>query len=94
MAQQARGPRVHERWAHLRFSVIGRLLAAPPAVGELRAEIEKLATQEWRHPITGAPIRFSFSTIERWFYQASGNGTIRWGPCAARYAATRVDRSR
>ena len=62
--------RVHERWAHLRFSVIGRLLAAPPAVGELRAEIEKLATQEWRHPITGVPIRFSFSTIERWFYQS------------------------
>ena len=50
--------------------MIGRLLAAPPAVGELRAEIEKLATQEWRHPITGAPIRFSFSTIERWFYQS------------------------
>jgi hypothetical protein len=42
--------RVHERWAQLRFSVIGRLLAAPPPAGELRAEIEKLAVQEWRHP--------------------------------------------
>ena len=63
-------PRVHERWAQLRFSVIGRLLAAPPPAGELRAEIEKLAAQEWRHPITGAPIRFSFSTIERWYYQS------------------------
>ena len=37
MTQQARGPRVHERWAHLRFSVIGQLLAAPPPKGELRA---------------------------------------------------------
>ena len=35
MPQQARGPRVHERWAHLRFSVVGQLLAAPPAKGEL-----------------------------------------------------------
>jgi putative transposase len=48
--------RVHERWAQMRFSVVGRLLAAPPPAGELRAEIEKLAAQEWRHPITGAPI--------------------------------------
>ena len=62
--------RVHERWAQLRFSVIGRLLAAPPPAGALQAEIEKLAAQEWRHPITGAPIRFSFSTVERWFYQS------------------------
>ena len=29
-------PRVHERWAHLRFSVVGHLLAAPPDKGELR----------------------------------------------------------
>ena len=62
--------RVHERWAHLRFSIVGRLLASPPPAGELRAEIEKLAVQEWQHPITGAPTRFSFSSIERWFYQS------------------------
>ena len=43
MTQQTRGPRVHERWAHLRFSVIGQLLAAPPAKGELKAAIEGLA---------------------------------------------------
>ena len=62
--------RVHERWAQVRFSVIGRLLAAPPSAGQLRAEIEKLAAQEWRHPITGAAIRFGFSTVERWYYQS------------------------
>ena len=43
MPQQARGPRVHERWAHLRFSVVGQLLAAPPAKGELKAAIDVLA---------------------------------------------------
>jgi hypothetical protein len=66
----SRGARVHERWAHLRFSVIGQLLAAPPPQGELRAEIETLAARQWRHPATGAPVRFGFSTIERWYYRA------------------------
>jgi transposase InsO family protein len=62
--------RVHERWAQLRFSVIGQLLAAPPAKGALRAALQQLAAREWRHPSTGAPVRFSVSTLERWFYRA------------------------
>jgi putative transposase len=62
--------RVHERWAQLRFSVIGQLLAAPPAQGALRAEIDQLAAREWRHPVSGEPIRFGASTIERWYYRA------------------------
>ena len=70
MTQQAGGPRVHERWAHLRFSVIGQLLAAPPPKGELHAEIEALAARQWRHPTTGDPVHFGFSTIERWYYRA------------------------
>jgi hypothetical protein len=37
---------VHERWAQLRFSVIGQLLAAPPAKGELRVALEQLAARE------------------------------------------------
>jgi putative transposase len=63
--------RVHERWAAFRFAVIGGLLAAPPHKGELRAEIEALAAQEWQHPITGEPVRFGYSTIERWFYNCA-----------------------
>jgi putative transposase len=63
-------PSVHERWAHLRFSVIGQLLAAPPPRGELRAELERLAAQTWRHPINGEPVRFALSTIERWLLRA------------------------
>jgi len=62
--------RVHERWAHLRFSVIGHLLAAPPAKGALKAELAALAARDWRHPVTGALVRFGASTIERWLYAA------------------------
>ena len=62
--------RVDERWAQLRFSVIGQLLAAPPATGALRSELDKLAAREWRHPATDAPVRFGLSTIERWYYRA------------------------
>ena len=64
------GTRVHERWAHLRFSVVGQLLAAPPAKGELKAGLRALAARTWRHPTTGEPARFGFSTIERWYYRA------------------------
>jgi putative transposase len=63
-------PSVHERWAHLRFSVVGALLAAPPARGELRAELARLSAKSWLHPVTGEPTRFGVSTIERWLYQA------------------------
>jgi transposase InsO family protein len=62
--------RVHERWAQLRFSVIGQLLAAPPAKGTLRAELDQLAARTWRHPTSGEPVRFGASTIERWYYRA------------------------
>ena len=61
---------VHERWAHLRFSVVGALLAAPPSAGYVMAELKRLAEKTWLHPVTGEPVRFGVSTIERWFYQA------------------------
>jgi transposase InsO family protein len=63
-------PRSHERWAHLRFGVVGSLLASPPASGELRAELLRLAEKPWRHPTTGELVRFGLSTIERWYYAA------------------------
>lgn len=64
----------HERWAYLRFSVVGQLLAAPPPKGELRAELERLAAREWQHPITGLPVRFGVSTLERWFHRVRKEG--------------------
>jgi putative transposase len=70
MTEQARGRRVHERWAHFRFSLIGQLLAAPPPRGELVSALAALAERTWRHPTTGEPTHFGFSTIERWYYRA------------------------
>jgi putative transposase len=60
----------HERWAHLRFAVVGPLLASPPPLGQLQAELARLAGRVWQHPISGEPVRFAGSTIERWFYKA------------------------
>lgn len=69
MARHDEAP-ARERWARLRFSVVAPLLASPPGRGELRDEIERLAEKTWRHPTTGEPLGFAFSTIERWYYQA------------------------
>lgn len=61
-----------DRWARLRFAIIGPLLAAPPARGELRAALERQAQHNWKHPINGTLLRVSFATIERWYYLARG----------------------
>lgn len=59
-----------ERWARLRFAIIGPLLAAPPKKGELQEALEKLASKQWQHPVSGLPVKFGFSTLERWYYAA------------------------
>ena len=59
-----------DRWARLRFSIIGSLLAAPPAPQALHAALQVLAAKCWRHPTSGMEVRFSVSTLERWFYAA------------------------
>jgi putative transposase len=65
-----RTARRHDRWAQLRFAVVGTLLAAPPKPGELQAALSDLAARTWQHPIRGEPVRFARSTVERWYYQA------------------------
>jgi transposase InsO family protein len=65
-----RPPRIYDRWAQLRFSVVGQLLADPPAKGSLQSEINQLSQRQWRHPATGEPVRFGSSTIQRWYYKA------------------------
>jgi len=57
-------------WARFRFSVVGSLLSAPPARGELRAAIVSLAAKTWTHPVTGRHVRYAAKTIERWLYRA------------------------
>lgn len=59
-----------DRWARLRFAIIGPLLAAPPARGQLRQALQALAEQGWQHPCTGARVHFSYATLERWYYAA------------------------
>ena len=63
-------PSSHQRWAHFRFAIVAPLLAAPPPQGQVRRQLLELANKEWQHPITGKPVLFSFSTIERWFHKA------------------------
>ena len=59
-----------DRWARLRFTIIGQLLAAPPRKGKLRGELQALAQTIWRHPVNGSAVRFSVPTLERWYYAA------------------------
>lgn len=68
------GTPARARWARLRFSIIGPLLAAPPELGELGVQLRELAQKTYRHPATGAPLRFSVSTLERWYYACRDEG--------------------
>jgi putative transposase len=70
MANDDHAPSARVRWARLRFQILGSLLAAPADDGELKGRIEALAQRAWRHPSTGESIRFSFKTLERWWYIA------------------------
>ena len=79
-----------DRWARLRFSVIGHLLAAPPERGELRAALLELADRTWSHPNDGTAVRFGFSTIERWYNKARKEGD----PVAALRRQQREDAGR
>lgn len=63
-------PPKRDRWAHLRFSIIGPLLAAPPEPGQLHSALRELSAKTWRHPLSGIDVRFATATIERWFYAA------------------------
>jgi len=60
-------------WALFRFSVIGGLLARPPAKGDLQKELTKLARQIYTHPVTNKLTCFHFSTIEAWYYRAKNS---------------------
>ena len=63
-------PPKRDRWARLRFAIIGPLLAAPPPPRELHGALRLLAAKTWRHPISGLDVCFGVSTLERWYYAA------------------------
>jgi transposase InsO family protein len=77
-----------DRWARLRFMIIGPLLAAPPETGELQGALAHLAARHWRHPVTGESVQFGLSTIERWYYAAKN---ARTDPVGALRRAVRKD---
>lgn len=87
MSQASQGG-TPERWAQLRFAIIGPLLAAPPGRGELQAELERLAAKAWRHPVTQEPTRFGLSTIQRWYYAARAE---KVDPVGVLYRKARAD---
>ena len=61
----------HERWALLRHSIIGPLLARPPERGDLANELANLANRQWPHPTRAGELKqFKMSTIEAWYYAA------------------------
>ncbi len=55
-------------WTLLRFAIVSPLLASPPKRGELGKSLRRIAGETFKHPVTGEPLRFGFSTIERWYY--------------------------
>lgn len=62
-----------QRWARVRFAVVGRLLVSPPGRGKLQEALCELSQQLWEHPRSGELTRFGVSTIERWYYRARGS---------------------
>ena len=68
MSDDPSDPPSRLRWARLRFSIIGPLLASPPAPGELAERLRKLSDTTWRHPRTGEPMHYAAKTIETMYY--------------------------
>ena len=83
-------PVKRDRWARLRFSIIGPLLASPPAPNQLQEAFRLLADKTWRHPDSGLDVTFGVSTLERWFYASRHAGD----PVAALKNRLRRDISR
>ena len=68
----------HQRWAQLRFAVIGPLLASPPAAGRsCRPALRALAATRWLHPVQRRAGPLRVSTIERWYYRARRDARTR-----------------
>jgi putative transposase len=86
-----RDPVDRDRWARLRFAIIGPLLAAPPRKGELQNVLRQLSLRSWQHPISGLPVRFGMSTLERWYLTAR---RAKQDPVAALKRRVRADAGR
>ena len=63
--------------AEFRLAVVGHLVVGDVDRGQLVAELKSLAAKKWKHPITGARVTFSYSTIEHWYYVVLNNPKAR-----------------
>ena len=76
-----------DRWARLRFAIIGPLLAAPPAAGDLHEALSALAAKSWRHPFSGT--RGSLRRLDHRTLALRGQEGRRSGAGAAQPSASR-----
>jgi transposase len=65
--------RDNRKWAQFRLAVIGSLIFSPLERRSLGRELTRITEQKWVHPISGNVFSLSYSTIERWYYQARSN---------------------
>lgn len=73
MAEERSGVSKYRRWAEFRLAIVGPLLVMPMERGHLIAAMRSLADKTWKHPITGDPIQFSVTSIQRWYYCVKGS---------------------
>ena len=68
-------PKDHaEAVARFRAEVIGHLVRADLARGQLKCELETLSDQTFRPPGSKVTRRYGFSTLERWYYAYKNHG--------------------
>ena len=79
---------LEERWAHLRFSIVGPLLSAPPKDGELKTALEALAEKLWLDPVSGEQTSFSLPPSSAGTTWRATRGPIPSTCCARSRAVT------
>lgn len=66
-------PSHREQIALFRHSIIGDLLAQELAPGELKEELRARAKRRYRPPGSSYTRKYSYKTLERWYYKAKNN---------------------
>jgi transposase len=78
LSKKTEGNAVASRpWAEFRLAVVGHLAFRELEPGQLEAELRALSTKEWKHPISGRQVKFSYSTMQRWYYIILNNPDAR-----------------
>lgn len=62
-----------EMMALFRYGIVASLLSVTKGAGYLKNEISRLSQKTWLHP-NGQKVKYSFATIEEWYYAFSRFG--------------------